>query len=193
MSLRIALSFVAGLLLAGPSTAAEKKPAELRDFPFWTGPKNPHARAFVPGLQAALQLTPEQVAKIEEACRETIDKPENKGKNAPGAAAAQEKLFDMVKGILTDDQRKQIEKVNDAYARAISDTYGDFEPQFVASKGNAEEMAKVRAAYTKAMTESFEKKLEGILSNEQREAVKKSAEVQKKREEEAKKTPKPGK
>jgi hypothetical protein len=193
MLLRIALSMMAGILFAIPAAAAEKKPAELRDFPFWTGPKQPHARAFVPGLQAALQLTPEQVAKIEEACRETIDKPENKGKNAPGAAAARDKLFELVAGILTAEQKKQIEKVNDAYARAISDISGDFQARFAETKGNAEEGVKVRNAYQKAVIEAFEKKLDGILSNEQREAMTKAAEIEKKRAEEAKKTPKPGK
>jgi hypothetical protein len=180
MSLRIALSVLAVVLLAGSSPAADKKPSQLRQFPFWSSPKQPHARAFVPGLQAALQLTPEQIEKIEAACHETIDKPENKGKNAPGAAAARDQLFEKVAGILTADQKKLIEKVNDAYARAISDLQDDFQPQFASTKGNPDEAQKVREAYSKAIVESFEKKLDGILSNEQREAVKKAAEQEKK-------------
>lgn len=193
MFLRVALTLIAGVFLAGPSAAAEKKPPQLRDFPFWTAPKNPHARAFVPGLQAALQLTPEQAEKIEAACQETIDQPNAKGKNAPGAAAAQQKVHELVAGILTADQKKQIEKVNDAYGRVVSDVGEEFQPQYASAKGNAEEAAKIRLAQQKAVAETFEKKLDGILSNEQREAVKKKAEVEKKREEENKKTPKPNK
>lgn len=192
MFLRIALVFAAGVLIPNSSAAAEKTP-QLRDFPFWSAPKQPHARAFVPGLQAALQLTNDQIAKIEEACRDTIDQPNAKGKNAPGAAAAQEKLFELVAGILTDDQKKQIEKVNDAYDRAVNAASDDFQAQFAAAKGDAEETAKLRKEYQKAVVELFEKKLDGILSNEQRDAMKKAAEVEKKRVEESKKTPKPGK
>lgn len=193
MLLRIALVIAAGALIPNAASAAEKKPGQLRDFPFWSAPKQIHARAFVPGLQAALQLTAEQMAKIEEACRDTIDQENAKGKNAPGAAAAQEKLFDLVAKILTDDQKKQIEKVNDAYAKVASATGEEFQGAFGAAKGNAEEMAKVRQEYQKAVAEAFEKRLDGILSNEQREAVKKAAEIEKKREEENKKNPKPGK
>ena len=87
---RFAFTLFAFALLTTPVSAEEKKPGGLRDFPFWTAPKQPHARAFVPGLQASLMLTPEQCAKIEAACQVTIDLPENKGKNAPGAAAAVE-------------------------------------------------------------------------------------------------------
>jgi len=192
MFLRIALVLAAGALIPNASIAAEKTP-QLRDFPFWSTPKQPHARAFVPGLQAALQLTTDQIAKIEEACRDTIDQENAKGKNAPGAAAAWEKLFEKVAGILTDDQKKQIEKVNDAYGKSISAASDEFQPLFAAAKGNAEEMDKVRKDYQKAVAELFEKKLDGVLSNEQREAVKKAAEMEKKRQEESKKTPKPSK
>lgn len=184
---RIALALFAFVLVANPVSAEEKKPAELRDFPFWSAPKQPHARAFVPGLQASLGLTPEQCAKIEAACQETIDLPENKGKNAPGAAAAVEKLHKMVADILTDDQKKLIEKTNDAYARVVADVGEDFQPKFAMAKGNAEDTAKLRQECQEAIVETMTKKLDGILTNEHREAVKKLAEIQKKQAEEAKK------
>lgn len=184
---RLALTLFAVALFTSPASAQEKKPGGLRDFPFWSAPKQLHARAFVPGLQAALMLTPEQCAKIEAACRETIDLPENKGKNAPGAAAATEKLHKMVAEILTDDQKKLIEKVNDAYARAVADVAEDFQPKLVAAKGNAEETAKLRQESQEAIAETMNKKLDGLLSNEQRKLVDAAAEVEKKRAEEAKK------
>jgi hypothetical protein len=184
--------FAAAIFLLGTAIGAEKTP-RLRDFPFWTAPKQPHARAFVPGLQAGLQLTPEQIAKIEEACRETIDQPDAKGKNAPKFAEAQEKLFQRVAGIITDEQKKQSEKENDAWAKAVSAVAEDLEPQFIAAKGNAEETAKLRAESQKRIREEFEKKLDGILSNEQREAVKKAAEIEKKQAEEKPNKVKPNK
>lgn len=193
MPSRLALALIAGMLSAGPVPAAEKKPAQLRDFPFWSAPKQPHARDFVPGLRAALQLTPDQVAKIEAACRETIDKPEAKGKNAPGAAAAREQLEKQVADILTADQKKLIEKINDAYGKALSEAADEFQPQIESAKGNAEETAKLRALQREATVAAFEKRLDQVLSADQREAVKKAGEEVKKREEEAKKTPKPGK
>ncbi|MCI0704094.1 MAG: hypothetical protein L0241_23805, partial [Planctomycetia bacterium] len=74
---RTILTLTALALFSTPALA-QKKPEkpELIDFPFWTAPKTPHAKAFVPGLQAALQLTPEQVEKILAARSATIDSPE---------------------------------------------------------------------------------------------------------------------
>jgi hypothetical protein len=185
--IRFALTVFAFVLFANPVSAEDKKPGGLRDFPFWSAPKQLHARAFVPGLQASLMLTPEQCAKIEAACQETIDLPENKGKNAPGAAAATEKLHKMVADILTDDQKKLIEKTNDAYARVVADVGEDFQPKFAMAKGNAEDTAKLRQESQEAIVETMNKKLDGVLSNDQLEAVKKLAEIEKKRAEEVKK------
>ena len=171
-ALVIAAGFVA------PAAGTEKKPA-LRNFPFWTAPKTPHARAFVPGLQAALQLTPDQIAKIEAACHDTIDTPEARTKQ--GAGAANDKLHALVADILTPEQKKLIEKMNDSFARVSADQIEDFQPKFGAAKGNAEETAAVREAYQKAVAEQFENRLDQILTAEQREAVKKAAEEEKKR------------
>lgn len=133
------------------------------------------------------------MAKIEAACRDTIDKPEARGKNAPGAAAAREQLEKQVADILTADQKKLIEKVNDAYAKALPEAADEFQPQIEAAKGNAEETAKPRAMQREAVVAAFEKRLDQILSADQREAVKKAGEEARKWEEKAKKTPKPGK
>lgn len=143
MPFRLALAITAGVLLAGPAAAAEKKPAQLRDFPFWSAPKQPHAKR--------------------------------------------------VADILTADQKKLIEKVNDAYAKALPEAADEFQPQIEAAKGNAEETAKPRAMQREAVVAAFEKRLDQILSADQREAVKKAGEEARKWEEKAKKTPKPGK
>lgn len=175
MLARSALTLAAVVLLAAPSFAQEKKKPQLRDFPFWTGPKQPHARAFLPGLQATLQLTPEQMEKIEAACHETIDKPENRGKNSPTAGAANEKLHQLVGEILTPDQKKLIEKTNDAYAKATAEVSEEFQPLYGANKGNKEETQKIRDMQKAAVAENFEKKLDGVLSPEQKKAMAEAA------------------
>src|SRR4051812_6807082 len=137
------LALVAAALFAVPASA-QKKP-EVGDFPFWSAPKTPHARAFAPGLQAALELTPEQVEKILAARAATVDSPEVralKSKGDPNATAdelakanaarteAMEKLFKAVDEILTKDQKALIEKVNDAYAKVAAEVGEDFGPKF---------------------------------------------------------------
>lgn len=186
---------------------AQKKP-ELTSFPFWRTPKQPHANAFVPGLQAALELTPAQVEKIIAAQGATVNSPELQGlkqKGDPNATAdelakanakrneAREKLFTEVDGILTKDQKALIEKMNEAYEKVIGEVGEQFQAKFVAAKGNADEMAAVRKEHAEALAAGFEKRLNQLLTTEQKLAVEKAAEVEKKRAAEAKDKPKPGK
>lgn len=194
MLLRTALVLAAAALFAAPA-AAQKKP-ELHDFPFWTAPKTPHAKAFVPGLQAALGLTPEQVEKLLAARAATVDSPEVralKQKGDPKATAdelaqaaakraeATEKLFKEVDAILTKEQKALIEKINDAYAKVSAELGAEFQPNFAAAKGNAEEAARVRKELAEAIAAAFDKKLGAVLSTEQKAAVKKAAEAEAKR------------
>ncbi len=206
MFTRTVLVLAAAGLFTAPAFAQKK--AELQDFPFWTAPKTPHAKAFVPGLQAALELTPEQVEKILAARTATVDSPEVralKSKNDPNATAdelatatakraeATEKLFKEVEAILTKDQKSLIEKINDGYAKTAAEVGEGFQANFAAAKGNAEEMAKARKEYGEAVVAAFDKKLDGILSTDQKTAVKKAAEVEAKRAAENKDKPKPKK
>lgn len=206
MLARTALALAAAALFAVPASAQKK--AELTDFPFWTAPKTPHARAFVPGLQAALGLTAAQVEKILAARAETVDSPAVralKQKGDPNATAddlakaaaarseANEKLHKAVAEILTKDQKAMIEKLNDAYARVASEVAKDFEPEFVAAKGNAEVTAMVRKMQAEAIVEAYGKKLDAVLTADQRAAVKKAAEEEAKRAAGNKDKPKPGK
>jgi hypothetical protein len=202
---RIALALVTAAAVAAPARAQKK--AELTDFPFWTAPKTPHARAFVPGLQAALELTPQQVEKILAARAETVDSPAVralKQKGDPSATAdelakaaaarseATDKLFKAVDEILTKDQKAMIEKLNDAYARVAADVAKDFEPDFVAAKGNAEDTAALRKKQAEAIAEAYGKKLDAVLTADQRAAVKKAAEEEARRAATNKDKPKPG-
>ena len=202
---RIVLTLTAVALFTTPAPAQKKAP-ELLDFAFWSAPKTPHAKAFVPGLQAALQLTPEQVEKILAARAATIESPEIlalKKKGDPNATAdelatanakrseATEKLYKEVDEILTKDQKALIEKINDGYAKVSADVGEDFQPKFVAAKGNAEDTAALRKELREAITAAFDKKLDALLTADQKAAVKKAAEEEKKRD--ANKPPKPKK
>ena len=58
--------------LTASALAVEKKPA-IGNFPFWSAPKREFSDQFVPGLNAALLLSPEQIEQLHAARRETID------------------------------------------------------------------------------------------------------------------------
>jgi len=204
MFTRLALVVVAATLPVAPAFAQKK--LELNSFPFWTTPKQPHTHGFVPGLQAALELTPEQIEKIVAAQNATVNSPEIqalKRKGDPNAnadelakgnakrAEAAEKLFKEVDGILTKDQKALIEKMNQAFEKVIGEVGEQYQAKFVAAKGNAEEMAAVKKEHAEALVEGFNKRLNTILSTGQKQAVEKAAEIEKKRAAEAK--PKPGK
>ena len=194
MFVRTALILTALALFAAP--AAAQKKSVLDDFPFWSAPKTPHAQAFVPGLQAALELTPAQVEKLLAARAATVDSPEVralKQKGDPNATAdelavaaakrqeATEKLFREVDAIMTKEQKTLIEKVNDAYAKVVADIGAEFQANFAAAKGNAEETEKVRKELREAVAAAFDKKLDAVLTADQRAAVKKAAEEEAKR------------
>jgi hypothetical protein len=206
MFARIVLILVAAALFAAPASA-QKKPA-LGDFPFWSAPKNPHAHAFVPGLQAALELTPQQIEKILAARATTVDSPELAKlphKGDPNATAddlakaharrqeASEKLFKEVDGILTQNQKALIEKINDAYGKVAAELTDEFQPKFAAAKGNAEDTAAVKKELMEAMVTAFDKKLDALLTADQKTAVKKAAEEEARRAAENKDKPKPNK
>jgi predicted metal-dependent phosphoesterase TrpH len=202
------IAAVLAITVIGATPAFAQKKPELMNFPFWRTPKQPHANAFVPGLQAALELTPTQVEKIIAAQNATVNSPELQGlkqKGDPNATAdelakanakrneAREKLFQAVDEILTKDQKALIEKMNEAYEKVVGEVGEQFQAKFVAAKGNAEEMAAVRKEHAEALAEGFDKRLNQLLTTEQKLAVEKAAEVEKKRAAEAKDKPKPGK
>jgi predicted transcriptional regulator len=194
MLCRIAAVIAAVFLFAAPAHA-QKKPG-LGEFPFWSAPKMPHAPAFVPGLQAALELTPEQIEKISEARLATVDSEEiralktkgdpNATKEELAAAAAKraeamEKLHKQVADILTPTQKALIQAINDAYATVIAEVADDYKDKLVAAKGDAEETAKLKKEQREAVAAAFAKKLDSVLSEKQRELVKKATEEQAKR------------
>lgn len=208
MFTRIVTVLTAAILLTVPASAQKEKKPALGNFPFFSAPKQPHAHGFVPGLQAALELAPKQVEKIVAAQDATVNSDEIRNlprKGDPNATAdelakasqkradAAEKMFKEVDGILTKDQKALIEKLNDAYAKVIAELGEEYQPKFAAAKGNAEDTAAVRKELNEAIVTTFGKKLDGILSNDQRAAVKKAAEEEAKRAADKPNKPKPSK
>ncbi len=187
MFARVLLIAVAALIVPTAS-AADKKPASLRDFPFWSAPKQPHARAFVPGLNAVLGITADQAEKIEAACRETIDQPEARVKGSGSKAV--EKAHQLVAEILTAEQKKKIETINALYAKVLAATAKEFQGDFIDAKGNDEETKRIRERQAEAIREGFQEKLATVLSKDEMKAVKAAAELEAKRAAAAKDKPK---
>jgi hypothetical protein len=57
----------------------------------------------------------------------------------------------------------------------------EFQPKIEAAKGNAEDIAALRKEQREAITAAFDKKLDGLLTADQKVAVKKAAEDEAKR------------
>ena len=62
---RLSIIVIATLCWTTLAEAQTKKPV-IGNFPFWSMPKQEFADQFVPGLNAALLLTDEQIAKLVE-------------------------------------------------------------------------------------------------------------------------------
>ena len=195
MLIRLAVTLTVVVLFAAP-VHAQKKKSELGNFPFWSVPKNPHAPSLVPGLQAALELTPEQIQKIVAVRDETLGSEEVRALKRKGdpnatpeelAAAAEkrkevvEKLHKEVGDVLTHDQKALIQTINDAYAKVVADVAEEYQPKIEAAKGNADDVTALRKEQRDAVVEAFAKKLDGVLSEKQRALVKQAAEEEAKR------------
>lgn len=191
MFTRTALALAAAALLAGPAPAADKPSGGLRTLSLWTAPKRPHCPPFVPGLQAALAITPEQAAKIEAAARETIDTPAARSKET--GAGVREEFHKKLAEILTADQKALVEKLNDAYARVAAEVTETFQAEFGAAKGDAEQRAKVSKECAEAVAEAFGRNLDGLLTADQKKAVDAAAAEEKKRAAADANKPKPNK
>jgi ABC-type proline/glycine betaine transport system ATPase subunit len=170
----------------------EKRPS-VADFPFWSAPKQEYVRQFIPGLDAALLLTADQVEKLAAVRRETIAAPalvesarklkgdanateEQRQAVRDTVAAAQEQLRTRAGGILTADQKALIAKVNAAWTDVQTNVRQEFESRFIAAKGNPDEQATVQREYREKVNEEFRRTVENLLNAEQRAAMTQAAE-----------------
>ncbi|TXT35694.1 MAG: hypothetical protein FD138_1254, partial [Planctomycetota bacterium] len=137
------------LMLTVSAVAAEKKPA-IGNFPFWSAPKREYSDQFVPGLNAALLLSPQQIEQLQAARRETIDSETvrtrtRKDPNLTDAqreaaqklmTEAQSNLRVKVSNILTADQRALIARINAAHQEVQKAAADEFQPKLTMSKGD---------------------------------------------------------
>lgn len=176
------------LVVPAVADAQAKKPA-IGNFPFWSAPKQEFADQFVPGLNAVLLLTDEQILKLQEARRETIDNEQLRGtkdKNVELSEAEREarrkatheayaNLRIKVSNILTAEQRALIDQINAAHQEVLNAVNEEFGPQFVAAKGNDDLQKSLQQQKRERIATNFKAKLEGLLSPAQKAAWEKAA------------------
>ena len=92
-----------------------------------------------------------------------------------------EKFHKEISAILTHDQKALIQTINDAYAKVVADVAEEYQPKIEAAKGNADDVTALRREQREAVVAAFGKKLDGVLSENQRTLVKKAAEEEAKR------------
>ena len=185
---RLSIIVVASLCLATLAEAEAKKPT-IGNFPFWSMPKQEFADQLVPGLNAALLLSDDQIIKLQEARRETIDNEKNRPKkdkdaNVPEAErearrkATQEAYANLrikVSNILTAEQRTLIEQINAAHLEVSKAAADEFAVQLTSSKGNDDVQKSLQQQKRDRIASNFKSRLEGLLSPNQKAAWEKAA------------------
>ena len=185
---RLSIIVIASLCVATLADAQEKKPA-IGNFPFWSVPKQEFADQLVPGLNAALLLSDEQIVKLHEARRETIDNEQLKSKkskdpNVPDSEReakqtvrqeAYAKLKTKVSNILTAEQRTLIEQINAAHLEVANAASEEFGAQLASAKGNEDLQKSLQQQKRDRLAANFKSKLEGLLTPNQKAAWEKTA------------------
>ena len=180
---RLSIIVIASLCLATLAEAQAKKPA-IGNFPFWSVPKQEFADQLVPGLNAALLLSDEQIVKLQEARRETIDNEQIRGKKDKNAnvtdaerearnKATQEAYTNLrtkVSNILTAEQRTLIEQINAAHLEVSKAAAEEFSVQLTSAKGNDDLQKRLQQEKRDRIVANFKAKLENILSPNQKAA-----------------------
>lgn len=187
-------------LIAFPAVAAEKEKETKQksgpiDYPFWNAKKRADAPQFVPGLNAALQLTPGQEEKIDAARSELNNdeglKPyrslakgdpsvteEQRQKAREAIDAANAKLREKVKSILTPEQNALIAKINKAYEET-GDEIGAIYADKFAVKGDEAARKRVMEEKNQDTIDRFLSKLDTLLTPAQKEAMTRAGEIEK--------------
>jgi len=174
--------------LTASALAVEKQPA-IGNFPFWSAPKREYADQFVPGLNAALLLSTEQIEQLHAARRETIDSETLRSGNRkdPNLTEAQREaahklvneahanLRIKVSNILTADQRALIERINAVHQEVTKAVHEEFQPKLTSSKGDDQAQEKFRNEMRERILSDFRSKLDGLLSPNQKAAFDQAA------------------
>jgi hypothetical protein len=192
------------LLLVGLTTLAalgaeqKQKRSDVADFPFWTSAKRGYVTAFVPGLNATLQLTDaqrEQIAKArdEMANDAAVQAARGISKSDPSVTAEQRdkaratmdaataRLREQVASILTPEQKALIEKINAAYAAAVEETGIVYADKFASVKADEAARRRIQEEKSQDTEEQFLHKLDGILTESQKAALARAGEEEQQR------------
>lgn len=200
MNTRTFIALGLALTVATPAAFAQKdKKASIGNFPFWPAIKakaGSNSGQYVPGLNAVLQLTDEQIHKIHEARQETLGSDELKSratkvKDANVSAAerdaakaafdkAQAELTDRVDRILTAEQKALIAKIGATHAEARTALQDEFQNRFATvDKTDAEARKKIQEEFTTKLDAEFLNRINSYLTPAQRAAREKAAEEEK--------------
>lgn len=191
------IPLLAAVLLACPLAASAQKTKQpaIGNFAFWAGKGDQKTGPYVPGLNAVLQLTDEQISSLHAAVQETVQTEDLQASgrklkgdaNATQAereahqqqyARAQAKLQDRVAAILTAEQKALIEKINAAYADAQKAGMDSFSTRFANVKGKGEDAKALQTEFQAYVARDLHTRLTGILSADQRGAMAKVAEAE---------------
>ena len=172
--------------------ADKQKKSAAADFPFWTSKKRGYVTQFVPGLNAALQITEAQSAQIAAAQDEMSNDegvkaargisnsdpsvtPEQREKSRAAVEAATKKLHEKVAKILTPEQNALIEKINAAYLAAVEDVGVIYADKFASVKADEAARKRMQEEKNTDTEEHFFHKLDALLTPAQKETMKRAA------------------
>jgi Spy/CpxP family protein refolding chaperone len=193
MRVRSVLVLAVGIaaVFSPPAAAQKERTPGAANLPYWTL-KGRSARQFVPGLDAALRLTAEQKQKLAAAWDETVRseavlaagrtvKTDPNITDAQRQAAletistANNQFRQSVETILTPEQKALIERINALFAEVQRDVAEQFQGDFATTKGNKEETERIRQEVRTRVETDFGRRIESLLTPEQREAMQTAA------------------
>lgn len=199
------LSATAAPVVAAPKEKGRPDPSGLA---LWSAKGMPLiSRQYIPGLNAALLLSDQQIEHLYAAWRETVDSPDliEKGRRLKETAnpteeqqkevrllteAAQGRLQARVAGILTSAQKDWMLSIEVVYGQAQEAVNGELVSEFAAVKANAEEAERVYQLAKDRLAAEFRRRVGEILPAEQLKALEAAAADEHRRAAEAAAVPK---
>lgn len=180
--------------LALPVLAEKHKATDLAGFPLlWTAKKTPLAGPFIPGLNAALQLSEEQKERLLTAREEILQNEKlqqlgAKVKSNPNAteaerdavqqaqAQARDQFKARVESILTAGQRTLVEQLNTVFDESLTAAQEAYRGQIEqVTKTDKARLEELRREVRETAVKNFKTRLEGMLTKEQWAALQKAA------------------
>jgi len=188
--MKATFSFLAVLVLVGLSSSpllAQKKGKRAKGPSLFSG----QAKKAVPGIDAVVSLSDEQKAKYAElqkamvaseayvAAAKTIKNKDASKEDRKAALTAiktaKAGLAAKLNGIIGADNATLVNKVNDAVASAQKDLRTEYKAKLKEAKNDKDATAALRKEMTAKAASSISEKVNALLSDAQKEAVKKAS------------------